>query len=38
MTLMKTRNDADSKQSDDAFLAAQWLIVIGGFIAALIFS
>lgn len=35
---MKTQNDTDQRQSDDAFLAAQWLIVIGGFIAALIFS
>jgi len=35
---MKTRKDANSKQSDDAFLAAQFLIVIGAFIAALMFG
>jgi len=36
--MMKSRKDEDSTRSDDAFLAAQWLIVIGAFLAVLIFG
>jgi len=36
--MMESRKEVDSTQNDDAFLAAQFLIVLGGFIAVLLFG